>query len=164
MIITDKLGRFQHANFFEVGILDHRELFTTAIKAKFTMASPKYVHYRDYKNFTEQDFKLELGGKVEVDVVDAKYENFHNVCFNVLSKHAVINTKVVRGNQAPYITKAYRKVSESKTKYLKNSILENVNKLRKLYSLTKIFGLLLNHFLAIKFSNILKLLLLKAIK
>ena len=131
LIITDKLGSFQHANFFEVGILDHHELFTTAIKAKFTMASPKYVHYRDYKNFNEQDFKLELRDKLEVDVVDAKYENFHNVYLNVLSKHAAINTKVIRGNQAPYITKAYRKVSESKTKYLKNSILENVNKLRK---------------------------------
>ena len=84
------------------------------------MASPKYVHYRDYKNFNRQDFKLELRGKLEVDVVDAKYENFRNVYLNVLSKHAAVNTKVVTGNQAPYITKAYKKVSESKTKYLEN--------------------------------------------
>ena len=44
------------------------------MKAKFTKAPPKYVHYRDYKNFIEQDFKLELRGKLEVDVADANYE------------------------------------------------------------------------------------------
>ena len=105
------------------------------MKANFTKALPKYVHYHNYKNFNEQRFKLELRGKLEVDVVDANYETFHNVYLNVLNKHAPIKTKVIRGNQAPYITKAYRKAvmrrSELKTKYLKNSTLENFNKFRK---------------------------------
>ena len=42
---------------------------------------------------------------------------------------------MIRGNQAPYITKAYRKAvmrrSELKIKYLKNSTLENFKKFRK---------------------------------
>ena len=46
---------------------------------------------------------------MEVDVVDANYENFHYVYLNVLNEHASIKRKVIRGNQAPYITKAYRK-------------------------------------------------------
>ena len=58
-----------------------------------------------------------------------------NVYLNVLNKHAPIKTKVTRGNQAPYITKAYRKAvikrPQLKTKYLKNSALENFNKFRK---------------------------------
>ena len=58
-----------------------------------------------------------------------------NVYLNVLNKHAPIKTKVTRSNQAPYITKAYRKAvikrPELKTKYLKNSTLENFNKFRK---------------------------------
>ena len=103
------------------------------MKAKFTKALPKYVHCHNYKNFNEQDFKLELRGKLEVDVVDANYETFHNVYLNVLNKHAPIKTKVIRANQAPYITKAYRKAVmkrfELKTKYLK--ILKNFNKFRK---------------------------------
>ena len=92
------------------------------MKAKFTKALPKYVHYHNYKNVNKQDFKLELRGNLEVDAVDANYETFHNVYLNVLNKHAPIKTKVIRGNQAPYITKAYRKAvmkrSELKTKYL----------------------------------------------
>ena len=72
---------------------------------------------------------------MEVDVVDADYETFHNVYLNVLNNHAPIKTKVIRGNKAPYITKAYRKAvmkrSEIKTKYLKRSTLENFNKFRK---------------------------------
>ena len=134
-IITDKSGSFKHTDVFETGISDDHKLVTTVMKAKFTKASSKYVHYRNYKNFNEQDFKLELRGKLEVDVVDANYETFHNVYLNVLNKHAPIKTKVIRGNQAPYITKAHRKAvmkrSELKTKYLKNSIFENFSKFRK---------------------------------
>ena len=135
LIITDKPGSFQHTNVFEIGISNHHELVTAVMKAKFTKASSKCVHYHNYKNFNEQDFKLELRGKLEVDVVDANYETFHNVYLNVLNKHAPIKTKVIRGNQAPYITKAYRKAvmkrSKLKTKYLKNSTLENFKKVRQ---------------------------------
>ena len=71
---------------------------------------------------------------MEVDVVDANYETFHNVYLNVLNKHTPIKSKVITGNQVPYITKAYRntviKRSELKIKYLKNST-ENFNKFRK---------------------------------
>ena len=134
-LITDKPGGFQHTNVFETGISSHHKLVTTVMKAKFRKALPKYVYYCNYKNFNEQDFKLELRGKLEVDVVDANYETFHNVYLNVLNKHAPIKTKVIRGNQAPYITKAYRKAvmkrSEIKTKYFKKSTLENFNKFRK---------------------------------
>ena len=67
---------------------------------------------------------------MEVDVVNANYETFHNVYLNVLNKYDPIKTRVIRGNQAPYITKAYRKAvmrrSELKTKYF-----ENFNKFRK---------------------------------
>ena len=38
---------------------------------------------------------------MEVDVVDAKYETFHNVYLNVINKNAPIKTKVISGNQAP---------------------------------------------------------------
>ena len=135
LIITDKPGNFHHTNVFETGILHHHKLVTTVSKAKFTKASSKYVHYHNYKTFNEQDFKLELRSKLEVDVVDANDETFHNVYLNVLNKHAPIKTKVIRGNQAPYITKAYRKAvmkrSEIKTKYFKKSTLENFNKFRK---------------------------------
>ena len=85
LIITNKPGSFQH------------KLVTTVMKVKFTKASPKYVHYCNYKNFNEQDFKLELRGKLEVDVVDGNYETFQNVYSNVLSKHAPIKAKVIRG-------------------------------------------------------------------
>ena len=75
-----------------------------------------------------------MKGKLEVDVVDANYETFHNAYLNVLNKHAPIKTKVIRGNEAPYIAKAYRKAamkrSELKKKYLKNST-ENLKKFRK---------------------------------
>ena len=56
------------------------------MKAKFTKPRPQYVPYCDYKNLNEQDFKLELRGKLEVDVVDANYETYHNVYLNVLNK------------------------------------------------------------------------------
>ena len=115
LIITDKPGSFQHTNVFETGISDHHKLVTTVMTAKFTKASPKYVHYRNCKDFNEQDFKLVLRGNLEVDVVDANFEAFHSVYFNVLNKHAPIKIKVIRGNQVPYITKEYRKAVMKKS-------------------------------------------------
>ena len=69
MITADKPGSFQHTNLFEAGISDHHKLATTVIKAKFAKALPKYAHYRNYKNFNEQGFKLELRDKLEVDML-----------------------------------------------------------------------------------------------
>ena len=92
LIRTDKPGSFQYTNVFEAGISDHHKLVTTVMKAKFTKALPKYVHYHNYKNVNKQDFKLELRGNLEVDAVDANYETFHNVYLNVLNKHAPIKT------------------------------------------------------------------------
>ena len=91
LIMTDKPGSFQHRNVFETGISDHHKLLTRVVKAKFTKAWPKYVHYHNYKNFNEQEFKLGLRSKLEVDVVDGNYETFHNVYLNVLNKHAPIS-------------------------------------------------------------------------
>ena len=93
LIVTDKPGNFHHANVFETGILHHHKLVTTVSKAKFTKVSSKYVHYHNYKTFNEQDVKLELRSKLEVNVVDANDETFHNVYLNVLNKHAPIKTK-----------------------------------------------------------------------
>ena len=33
--------------------------------------------------------------------------NFSQCLLNILNKHAPIKTKVIRDNQAPYVTKAY---------------------------------------------------------
>ena len=70
-----------------------QSLVTAVMKVKFTKAPPKYVHCPDYKNFNEQDFKLELRGKLEVDAVDANYETFHIVYLNVLKEHDPIKQK-----------------------------------------------------------------------
>ena len=93
LVITDKPGNFYHTNVFETDKLHHHKLFTTVSKAKFTKSSSKYVHYHNCKTFNEQDFKLELRSKLEVDVVDANDETFHNVYLNVLNNHAPIKTK-----------------------------------------------------------------------
>ena len=47
-----------------------------------------------------------------------------NVYLNVLNKHAPIKTKVTRGNQAPYITEAYRKavIKRPELKFSKHSV------------------------------------------
>ena len=69
---------------------------------------------------------------LEVDGTDANYETFHNVYLNILNKHAPIKTKVIRGNQAPYITKAYATAVNEKI-WIKNKILKrfNIKKFRK---------------------------------
>ena len=73
LILTDKPRSFQHRNVFETSISNHHKLVTTVMRGKFTKALAKYLHYHNYKNFNEQNFKLELRGKLEADVVNANY-------------------------------------------------------------------------------------------
>ena len=63
--------------------------------------------YRDYKNFNDADFRMDLEHKLEECPKD--YENFEKTFVNVLDAHSPRKTKVLRGNQKPHVDKNLRK-------------------------------------------------------
>ena len=88
------------------GLSDFHKMIITVHKCTFPKAKAKIIHYRCYKNFNDESFRLELKEKMSIC---EDYEEFENTYMSVLSKHAPTKMKTIRNNQVPYMTKTLRK-------------------------------------------------------
>ena len=75
----------------------------TVMKMSFKKHSPIERHYRDYKYFDRSKFKNNLNEKLSEGI--SNYESFETTFIEVLNKHAPSRKKLLRANQAPYVTK-----------------------------------------------------------
>ena len=87
------------------------------LKTCFKREESKHFIYRDYKNFNDTDFCLDLENKLEK--CPKHYENFEKTFVNVLNAHAPRKTKILRVNQKPHVDKNLRKAIMKRSK-LKN--------------------------------------------
>ena len=72
-------------------------MIITVHKCTFAKAKPKIIHYRCYKNFNNDSFRLELKEKMSNC---ENYEEFENTYMSVLSKHAPIKT-IIKNSGIP---------------------------------------------------------------
>ena len=123
---------FQNTTTLATGLSDFHKMIVTVCKTSFQKPKPKEVVYRNYKKFDRDIFKDELKLKLESIT---NYESFEDVFLTILNKHAPLKKKVLRSNQAPYMTKALRKDimrrSELESKYFKNKTNENKARFKK---------------------------------
>ena len=101
-------------------------MIITVHKCTFAKAKPNIIHYRCYKKYNNDSFRLELKEKMSNCEI---YEEFENTYMSVLSKHTPIKMKTIRNNQVPYMTKTLRKAimgrSNLANKYLKTGTPES---------------------------------------
>ena len=117
LILTNRKYCFKHSSTFETGLSDHHHLVYSMLKTCFKREESKIFIYRDYKNFNDTDFRMDLENKLEE--CPKHYENFEKTFVNVLDAHAPRKTKVLRGNQKPHVDKNLRKAIMKRSK-LKN--------------------------------------------
>ena len=107
----------------------------TVIKTSYRKSQPKIIHYRNYKNFSNDIFRdslqkilpQNLGNSCNQDVDD-----FLISCNKILDQYAPRKKKYVRGNHSPFMNKNLSKAIMLRTKLgnisLKNRIEENKNR------------------------------------
>ena len=93
-------------------------MIVTVIKMTFQKVKPKEILYRNFKHFDKIRFKTEVKEKL-IRNKSLNYETFEQLFMDTLEKHAPLKKKIVRANQAPYITKSMRKA------IMRRSALEN---------------------------------------
>ena len=75
-------------------------------KNVFVKISLRIAVYRDYSKFDpisfHSDIKNNLAGDTKACLV---FENFNSIVEELMSKHAPIKQKYLRGNDAPFMTK-----------------------------------------------------------
>ena len=118
---------FQNYCVVEKGLSDFYKMIATVMKTSYQRSQPKIIHYRNYKNFSNNIFRESLqkifpqnfGNSCDEDVVD-----FLISCNKILDKYAPHKKKYVRGNHLPFMNKNLSKAILLQTKrrniFLKN--------------------------------------------
>ena len=117
LILTNRKRSFQNTCIVETGLSDFHKMMLTVLKTFFKKSPPKFIFYRDYKNYSNEGFRKEL----DFILQNYKLFNMSNDDFNILlmkifDKHAPLKKKYVRANEGPFITKELRKEIMKRTK------------------------------------------------
>ena len=89
----------------------------TVLKTDFNKLDSISVNYRSYKNFEEVLFNNDLIKDLqEFNKGVMNYDNFKESFMRVLDRHAPMKTKMVRGNNAPFMNKTLSKACMYRSK------------------------------------------------
>ena len=87
-------------------------MISSFFRSHVTRLRPKIIFYRDYKNFNQQRFLADLHNtnlKSETDDPNQCFDYLTNQFSKVIDRHAPLKKKILRGNQAPFMNKEFRK-------------------------------------------------------
>ena len=99
-------------------------MITTFFKLHFSRLKPKVTTYRNYKMFHEEKFLKDL--KETNIIIDEKdpnqnYQSLTKTFLTFVNKHAPLKKRIVRGNQAPFMTNEFQKAIYTRSR-LKNKM------------------------------------------
>ena len=125
LMLTNKPRKFQNSQVIETGLSDHHKLTISVLRVYFQKLSPICVRYRDYKKFDKNLFHTELNQKFcNMNNTKINYASFESIFIEQLNKHAPMKEKLVRANNAQFMTKKLSKAimtrSRLRNRYLKN--------------------------------------------
>ena len=107
IILRNRKYSFKHSNSIETGIGDHHHLIYTMLRKTFSKAEPKLVHYRKYKTFKFESFKVNL--LHALGSFSANYYDFNQTFTYTLNQHVPKKKKWIRGNHKPHMNTTFRK-------------------------------------------------------
>ena len=117
LFLTNRKYSFKCSDSYETGISDHHHMIYTMLESCFNNTEPKLLNYRDFKHFSQEDFKEDLSEAL-CDCGNS-YDDFDHIFTSKLNKHAPNKKKWIRGNNKPHVNKALRQAIMKRSK-LKN--------------------------------------------
>ena len=98
----------------ETGISDFHKLDMTSFRSTYQRVRPTKIRYRSYKTFEENAFLADLTACpfhecFKLSDSERVYENFKQLFLDITNRHALIKTKMIRGNNAPFMNKELSK-------------------------------------------------------
>ena len=126
MFLTNRSRSFHNMAIIEIGISDHHKLITSFFRSHFERSPRIKAEHRNYKKFDVTNFLRDLDQEM-IQGEMYKYNNdmystFSDVFRSVLDRHAPLKRKMIRGNQAPFMTKQLSKVIMNRSKLRNRNI------------------------------------------
>ena len=124
--LTNSNRSFQNSCTIQTGLSDFHKMITTVLKICFQKREAKVINYRDYRNFSNEEFRQQVLKDIlkttqNGDIVS--YEFFLSIFQQALDSRAPKKQKYVRSNHSPFINKTILKAimgrSRLRNKFLK---------------------------------------------
>ena len=124
LMLTRSYRSFQNSCAIETGLSDFHKMIVTVMKAYFQKQKPKVITYRDYKNFSENDYRQQITYKLSLigHANEIPFDIFMTTCTKTLDKAAPVKQKYVRSNQSPFLNKQILKAIMNRAR-LRNTFL-----------------------------------------
>ena len=128
--MTNRSQCFQGSYLIETGISDFHKMTLTVMRTYFKKQETKIISYRDYKNFSNNDFRYDLINELSKNNIEiSKLDGFVDTFLNILNKKAPVKKRHIRANQAPFMNKNLQKAfmtrSRLRNNFLKHKTMEN---------------------------------------
>ena len=102
------------------------------LKSYYANPDAKTITYRDYKKFSEEDFRSDLEEQLsQINLVNCL--NFENTYLSVLDKYAPCKQKLIRANESPFMNKHLKKSIMSRSRLRNKFLKEKTEENRKNY-------------------------------
>jgi len=127
LMLTNYQRSFQGSSSVSNSLSDFHNITISVLKTTFEKCPPKAIIYRCYKNLNEDLFKNHLTQILESN---RNFEHKMKSVVNLLNAEAPIKTKILRGNDKPFMTKSLRKamMHRSRLNNIKRKDPSNINK------------------------------------
>ena len=114
IILTNRTRSFKNSETIETGLSDFHKLVMTSFRSTYERLRPTNIQCRTYKKFSEANFLKDITDApfdkcLKIRDSEAAYDNFKDTFLSITNKHAPLKTKMIRGNQAPFMTKELSK-------------------------------------------------------
>ena len=120
LFLTNRPRTFQCTTTIETGISGFHKLVVTVLKTFYKKQRPKIIHYRNCKNFENDNFREDLKKELlKFDITNAPLSKFNDIVLSVLDKHAPKKLKYMRSNNCNFMTKELRKAIMNRSKLRK---------------------------------------------
>ena len=134
VMLTNSYRSFQNSCAIETGLSDFYKMIVTILKTYFQKKEPKIIQYRDYKNFSEVEYREFLVNLVSDHDQCPSYDVFLRKCKIALDSRAPLKYKYLRSNHSPFMNKDISKAIMDRTrlrhKFLRSRSIED----RKAYN------------------------------
>ena len=136
VILTNRPRSFMYTKSVINGLSDCHSLIMTMFKAQMSKLDPIHIKYRNFKDFDEQAFNSELDhslNQVNFDQDSNDFTKFLDIFEHIAEKHAPMKTKVLRGNDAPFMTNALRREIKHRSRLRNKARKENTSESKIAY-------------------------------
>ena len=114
---------FHNSCAIETRLSDFHKMIVTAMESHFLKKEPKIIQYRDYNNFSAEEYCQYIISLLSSQkLTRSGLDTFMNKCKDAFDIRVSINHKYLRSNQSPFMKKEISKAIMNQTR-LRNRFL-----------------------------------------